>query len=74
MNRVEGAVNDVSTVAREIVKMVDTKPNMLDLITYQVNASNATLVETKEEATITYGITGCTHSVDRVDEILAELI
>jgi len=74
MNRVEGAVNDVSTVAREIVKMVDTKPNMLDLITYQVNASNATLVETKEEATVTYGITGCTHSVDRVDEILAELI
>ncbi len=74
MNRVEGAVNDVSTVAREIVKMVDTKPNMLDLITYQVTASNATLVETKEEATVTYGITGCTHSVDRVDEILAELI
>ena len=74
MNRVEGAVNDVSTVAREIVKMVDTKPNMFDLITYQVNASNATLVETKEEATITYGITGCTHSVDRVDEILSELI
>lgn len=74
MNKVEGAVNDVSTVAREIVKMVDTKPNMLDLITYQVNASNATLVETKEEATVTYGITECTHSVDRVDEILAELI
>ena len=74
MNRVEGAVKDVSTVAREIVKMVDTKPNMLDLITYQVNASNAELVENKEDATVTYGITECTHSVDRVDEILAELL
>jgi stress response protein SCP2 len=74
MNRVEGAVNDVSTVAREIVKMIDTKPNMLDLITYQVKASNAEIVETKEEATVTYGITECTHSVDRVDEILADLI
>jgi stress response protein SCP2 len=74
LNRVEGAVNNVSTVAREIVKMVDTKPNMLDLITYQVNASNAELVEDKEEATVTYGIDGCTHSVDRVDEILAELL
>ena len=74
LNRVEGAVNNVSTVAKEIVKMVDTKPNMLDLITYQVNASNAELVEDKEEATITYGITECTHSVDRVDEILAELL
>ncbi|MFW9952342.1 MAG: TerD family protein, partial [Candidatus Thorarchaeota archaeon] len=74
MNRVEGAVKDVSTVAREIVKMVDTKPNMLDLIKYQVEASNAELVENKEDATITYGITECTHSVDRVDEILAELL
>jgi stress response protein SCP2 len=74
LNRVEGAVNNVSTLAREIVKMVDIKPNMLDLITYQVNASNAKLVEDKEEATVTYGIDGCTHSVDRVDEILAELL
>lgn len=74
LNRVEGAVNNISVVAKEIVKMVDTKPNMLDLITYQVNASNAELVEDKEEATITYGIAGCTYSVDRVDEIISKLI
>lgn len=74
MNRVEGAVNSISTVAKEIVKMNDTKPNMLDLIKYHINASNAEIVENKEDATISYGITGCTHSVDRVDEILSELL
>jgi len=74
LNRVEGAVNNVSTVAKEIVRMVDTKPNMHDLISYHVEFSNAELVENKEDATITYGITECTHSVDRVDEILSELL
>jgi hypothetical protein len=74
LNRVEGAVNNVSTVAKEIVRMVDTKPNMHDLISYHVEFSNAELVENKEDATVTYGITDCTHSVDRVDEILSELL
>jgi stress response protein SCP2 len=74
LNRVEGAVNDVSTVAREIVKMVDTKPNMYDLVIRHIEASNAELVENKEDATVTYGINECTHSVDRVDEILAEML
>lgn len=74
LNRVEGAVNNVSAVAKEIVRMVDTKPNMHDLISYHVEFSNAELVENKEDATVTYGITDCTHSVDRVDEILSELL
>lgn len=74
MNRVEGAVNDVSTTAREIVKMVDTKPNMLDLITYRMKSSGIEIVENKEDATATYGITDCDYSVDRVDEVLSELL
>ena len=73
-NRVEGAVNEISTVAKELVNMVNTKPNMLDLLTYQMNASTAEIVENKEDATVTYGIKDCDNNVDRVDETLAELI
>jgi stress response protein SCP2 len=73
-NRVEGAVQNISTVIKELVKMYDTKPNMLDLVKYRIEASNVEIVESKEDATVTYGITGVTHSVDRVDEILAELL
>jgi len=74
LNRVEGAVNDISIVAREIVKMINTKPNMYDLVYRHAIASNAEIVENKEDATITYGIEECTYTVDRVDEILAELL
>jgi stress response protein SCP2 len=74
LNNVEGAVNNISTVAKEVINFVNTKPNMYDLITYQVKGSNAVIVKTKDEATVTYGIDGCTYSVDRVDEILANLI
>ena len=70
MNRVEGAVNDVSIVSRELVKMIDTKPNMLDLVKYRTSTPNITIVEKKEDADVTYGIENCTYTVDRVDEIL----
>ena len=73
-NRVEGAVQDVSTIAKQLVKMYDTKPNMLDLVTYRIAGSNAEIVADKSEADITYGVEDCTYSVDRVDEILAELL
>lgn len=73
-NRVEGAINDISIITRELIKMIDTKPNMLDLIKYQVISSGFNVVESKEDASITYGINDCTYSVDRVDEILANLL
>ena len=73
-NRVEGAVQDVSTITRQLVKMYDTKPNMLDLVTYRIAGSNAEIVATKADADVTYGVEDCTYSVDRVDEILAELL
>ena len=53
---------------------MNTKPNMLDLIKYRIENTNGTLVKDKKDATITYGFDGCTHSMDRVDEILAEML
>ncbi len=73
-NRNEGAVQDVSIVTKELVKMIDTRPNMLDLVTYHAKASKAQIVEEKEDADVTFGITDCTYEVGRVDEILSELL
>jgi stress response protein SCP2 len=69
-NNVAGAVNSISIVAKEVVNFVNTKPNMLELLTYQTSARNAILVDDRKEATVTYDI----NDMDRVDEILSELL
>lgn len=73
-NNVEGSVKDISIVTQELIKMLDTKPNMLDLIKYRITGSNADIVDNREDADVTYGITGCTYNIDRVDEILSTML
>lgn len=73
-NNVEGAVNDISIITREAVNMVNTKPNMFDLIYYRLSNANVELVSDKNDADFTYGVNDCDLSIDRVDEILANFL
>lgn len=73
-NSNEGSITDISIVAKELVKMIDNRPNMYDLITYNIGGSNATMVENREDAEITYGLEGCDFNVTDVDVILSELL
>lgn len=73
-NTNEGAINDISIVTKELVNMIQTKPNMYDLLMHHVKASNSSIVSDKDESDISYGVNDCTHNIDRVDEILANLL
>tara|TARA_R110000772_G_scaffold20466_5_gene56910 strand:+ start:68144 stop:70321 length:2178 start_codon:yes stop_codon:yes gene_type:complete len=73
-NSNETSITDVSTITKELVKMIDNRPNMYDLISYNMFGSNATMVENRSEAEITYGLEGCDFNVTDVDVILSELL
>ncbi len=73
-NRVEGAYNDISIISKEMIRMIDTKPNMFDLINYNVIGRSGTIVESIEDADITFGVKDCTYNVSEVDKILSEMI
>jgi len=73
-NSNQTSITDVSTITKQLVKMIDNRPNMYDLITYNVGGSKATMVEKREDAEITYGLDGCDFNVTDVEVILSELL
>jgi len=73
-NSNEGAINDISIVTKELVKMIETRPNMFDLVNYHIEASKAEIVNDKSEAELTYGIKDCDFNVTNVEDILAEML
>lgn len=73
-NSNETAITDVSTVTKELVKMIENRPNMYDLISYTVGGSKAIIVKDREEAEITYGLDGCDFNVSEVDVILSDIL
>lgn len=73
-NSNETAVKDVSIITKELVKMVENRPNMYDLISYNVNGSNAIIVEDRKDAELTYGLDGCDFNVTDTEEILSKLL
>ena len=48
-------------------------PNLHDLAVLHQRARGAVRVEHREEADITFGLSGQTYSADRMEKILAEL-
>lgn len=73
-NSNEGAIHDISIVTKELVKMIETRPNMFDLVQHHMEGSKANLVEEKSEAELTYGIEDCNFNVTNVEEILSEML
>jgi hypothetical protein len=74
LNNVEGSYEDISTISREMAKMIESKPNMFDLIKFNAIGRNSEIVEDKEEADISFGIKNCSYNVNNIDKILSELI
>jgi len=73
-NRVEGACDDISIISREMVKMNKTRPNMHSLAHYNAIGRSGNIVEDKEHADITIGVSDCDYNVGEIDKILEELI
>jgi stress response protein SCP2 len=72
VNRVENASMNISVISKAAIEMINSRPNMLDLVTRFVQAGNVQMVDNREEADFTYGVDDdCDMSVNRVDEILS---
>ena len=72
-NTAERAVSDVSVLCQEMTRMGEMLPNLHDLAVLHQRARGAVRVEHREEADITFGLSGQTYSADRMEKILAEL-
>lgn len=57
-NNVEGGVNDISTICRQVVRMGDTRPNMKELAEHHLAARGATPVESPAQADLLFGFEG----------------
>ena len=73
-NRVEGAESNISIISQEMVKMHNTRPNMLDLAMFNRKGRKGIVAQTKKSADITIGIKGCDYNVTEIEKILCELI
>ena len=73
-NAVEGAVNDISLITGEMVRMLKTRPNIHELCLYHARGRGGDLVDRKEEADLTFGLTDCTYNVSASERILSELL
>lgn len=76
-NSVEVATREIKTVAKGLIDMINTRPNMYDLLTYNALGANVTIVKERELADITYGIEGCDFNINdgsSIQEVLSEMI
>ena len=70
----EGALSDVSLVTGEMVRMLKTRPNMLELASYHARARGGELVADRSAATITIGLGNCTSDVGKMEQVLSALL
>lgn len=73
-NRVENSLDSVSTIAKEVVKMTETKPNIFALAKYHAMARGAEQVESREDADLTIGISDCDFNATKIESVLSEFL
>ena len=73
-NRVEWAYLDIATVSSEVLKMVETKPNMKELATYNIKARKWEIVEDKNDANIVFWFEEWDYNMKNSEKILNDLI
>lgn len=73
-NRVEGAHEDISSITREMARMIETRPNLLRLATLNALGRDATVVDDREEADLTIGVEGCDFNAGDAEKILSEFL
>ncbi|TRX62561.1 TerD family protein [Fulvivirga sp. M361] len=73
-NNVEGSKDDVSLLCSQVTNFVNTRPNMLELATFNATGRDAEIIDDQEGADITFGVQGCTYNATDVEKVLAELI
>ena len=73
-NNVEGSKDDVSLLCSQVTNFVNTRPNMLELATFNATGRDAEIIDDQEGADITFGVQGCNYNATDVEKVLAELI
>lgn len=73
-NRVEGAYQDISTITRQMARMMDTRPNLYDLAVHHVRGRNGVLCVDRDQADMTIGFDGCDLNVLQIETVLSELL
>lgn len=74
MSTAEGARQDISAITREMVRMVDTRPNLLDLARHHVRGRGATEVDDVAAADIRFGIGRGDYDALALERVLADLL
>lgn len=73
-NNVEGAVDDIALVGRELLRFDVLRPTMADLARLHAEARGGELTEEREDADITFGITNCDFNAGDIETVLSELL
>ncbi|MBS9784125.1 TerD family protein [Candidatus Gracilibacteria bacterium] len=73
-NNVEGSLDTVEILVKEIIKFKDSKPNIYELINDHIQANNCEKVEKKEEADIICDVFDGDYNIKNAEKILAELL
>lgn len=73
-NNVENSLDSISLITKEVTKMVETKPNIFDLVKYHCIARGAQMVEKAEEANLTIGVDDCDYNATKIETILSEFL
>ena len=74
-NSVEGSLFNISTIVWEIIKMVDSKPNIKDLAVYNIKALDWIITDNLDQADIVFWLHEWDYNlVNNVEKILNDLI
>lgn len=73
-NCVEEAGQNAASICQQVAGFIHTKPTFWDLAIAHLRARNGTQVESKAEATVTWGIEDCTYNVYDTAKVLSELL
>lgn len=73
-NRVERSTEDISLITRQMVRMVETRPNLSELAMHHVRARGGICCDSPEEADIRFGVDEGDFAASNVSRWLGEML
>ena len=73
-NRVERSTEDISIITREMIRMIQTRPNLFDLATHHAKARGGTIVHDRSEADVAFGVDEGDFKASDISKWLSEML
>ena len=73
-NNVEGSLDTVSIITREVTKIVKTKPSFYDLALFHSQAKGLKIVEEEEKSDIIFWVKEWTYNLFNTEKLMNELL